>query len=127
MFRRLLSFSRILLKLPDSPPLVKVNLNETDLEERFIRGSGNGGQKINKNMSCVQLKHLPTGLMVETQRFRELVNNRKEARKLLILKLDLLLNGPNSKIMIKEQKIKKSKAKQKKRSQKKYGDGEDKT
>ncbi len=77
-------------------------------------------------MSCVQLKHLPSGILVESQRFRELVNNRKEARKLLILKLDLAINGQDSKLVKKENKIKRSKARQKHRSQKKYS-GEDQT
>lgn len=36
-------------------------LLETDLEEQFVRGSGPGGQKINKTASCVVIKHIPTG------------------------------------------------------------------
>ena len=42
------------------PPLI-----ESELEERFIRGSGPGGQKINKTSNCVMLKHLPTGIVVK--------------------------------------------------------------
>lgn len=34
---------------------------EEDLEERFVRGSGPGGQKTNKTANCVVLKHMPTG------------------------------------------------------------------
>lgn len=53
---------------------------EEDLEERFVLGSGAGGQKINKTSSCVYLKHLPTGVEVNCQdtRFRE--RNRELAR-----------------------------------------------
>ena len=47
------------------PAAVPVELDPNDIEESFIRGSGNGGQKINKTASCVQLKHLPTGIMVK--------------------------------------------------------------
>lgn len=36
-------------------------LKEQDLEEQFVKGSGPGGQKINKTSSCVVLKHLPSG------------------------------------------------------------------
>lgn len=36
-------------------------LNETDLEEQFVNGSGPGGQKLNKTHNCVVLKHKPTG------------------------------------------------------------------
>ena len=46
----------------DSPWLT---LNEEDLEEKFIRGSGPGGQKINKTSSCVELKHIKTGIIVK--------------------------------------------------------------
>lgn len=53
---------------------------EKDLEERFVLGSGAGGQKINKTSSCVYLKHLPSGVEVNCQetRFRE--RNREIAR-----------------------------------------------
>ena len=36
-------------------------LNERDLKEEFIHGSGPGGQNVNKLSNCVQLTHLPTG------------------------------------------------------------------
>ncbi|KAI8829907.1 RF-1 domain-containing protein [Chytriomyces cf. hyalinus JEL632] len=74
-----------------------ITLDETQLEENFIKGSGKGGQKVNKAVSCVQLKHVPTGIVIKTQRFRDLASNRKEARKLLSLDLDDLYNGPLSK------------------------------
>ena len=34
---------------------------DSEIEESFLKGSGPGGQKINKTSSAVQLKHLPTG------------------------------------------------------------------
>lgn len=106
---------------------IPIVLLDKDLEESFVKGSGPGGQKINKNKSCVQLKHIPTGIMVETQRFRELVNNRKEARKLLTLKLDRHFNGRDSKLEIKYEKIKKQLAKKKQRAKAKYGKKDDET
>ena len=45
--------------------VVKVVLNEADLDEMFVKGSGNGGQKVNKTSNCVILKHRPTGLWVK--------------------------------------------------------------
>lgn len=36
-------------------------LIEEDLEEAFVRGSGPGGQSVNKTANCVVLKHKPTG------------------------------------------------------------------
>ena len=40
-------------------------LCESDLEEKFVRGFGKGGQKVNKTSNCVELKHLPTGISVK--------------------------------------------------------------
>jgi hypothetical protein len=37
----------------------KLRITEEDLEESFIRGSGAGGQKINKTSSTVVLRHIP--------------------------------------------------------------------
>jgi protein subunit release factor A len=59
-----------------------------DLEETFVRGRGNGGQKINKTSSTVRLRHLPTGLEVICQEQRSLSQNRYQARVLLCDKLE---------------------------------------
>lgn len=40
-------------------------LNEDELEEQFVRGSGPGGQATNKTSNCVVLKHIPTGIVVK--------------------------------------------------------------
>jgi peptide chain release factor len=50
-----------------------------DVEERFVRGSGPGGQKINKTSSTVCLKHRPTGVDVRCQRERSQAVNRETA------------------------------------------------
>lgn len=36
-------------------------MHEKDLQEMHVRGSGPGGQKINKTSNCVVLKHIPSG------------------------------------------------------------------
>lgn len=40
-------------------------LNEDDLEEQFVRGSGPGGQATNKTSNCVVLRHIPSGIVVK--------------------------------------------------------------
>lgn len=45
----------------------QVVLLESDLEERFVKGFGKGGQKVNKTSNCVELKHLPTGITVKVK------------------------------------------------------------
>lgn len=93
-------------------------LSEDDLTETFVRGSGPGGQKINKTSNRVILVHEPTKLRVECQDTRSLQNNRKIARKRLIEKLDEYLNGKQSKVSVKQKKAanKKQKAKAKSRA-----------
>lgn len=50
-----------------------------DVEERFVRGSGPGGQKINKTSSTVVVRHRPTGIEVRVQRERSQAANRELA------------------------------------------------
>lgn len=49
-----------------------VILKESDFQEKFIKGSGPGGQKINKTSNCVELKHDATGIIVKAYTFRAL-------------------------------------------------------
>lgn len=50
-----------------------------DVDERFVRGSGPGGQKINKTSSTVCLRHRPSGTEVRVQRERSQAANREIA------------------------------------------------
>lgn len=87
------SFSSITKKVDYSkvPKLV-----EADLEESFVRGSGPGGQATNTTNNCVILRHKPTNIVVKCHATRTLQDNRDEARKTLIKKLDELFNKENS-------------------------------
>lgn len=60
--------------------MTKLGIRDEDLEEQFIRGTGAGGQKINKTSSTVQLRHIPTGTEVRCQRERQQSANRYWAR-----------------------------------------------
>ncbi|MBP83630.1 MAG: peptide chain release factor-like protein [Verrucomicrobiales bacterium] len=55
-------------------------IRDEDLQERFVLGSGSGGQKINKTSSRVYLKHLPSGLEITCQESRSREKNREVAR-----------------------------------------------
>lgn len=91
-------------------------LDEDDLEETFVRGSGPGGQKINKTSNRVVLVHKPTQLRVECQDTRSLPQNRKIARKRMRLKLDEYLNGSQSRENLKALQAAATKSKAKVRS-----------
>ncbi len=63
--------------------MARMGINEQDLEEKFVRSSGPGGQKTNKSSTCVYLKHAPTSIEVKSQRTRSRALNRYYARKRL--------------------------------------------
>lgn len=67
--------------------LAALGVSAADVEERFVRGAGPGGQKINKTSSTVWLRHAPTGLEVRCQRERSQVANREIAWRELCDKL----------------------------------------
>ena len=68
--------------------LAQLGVVDEDLDERFIRGGGPGGQKINKTASCVYLKHRPSGIEVQCQQERSRLRNRVVAREWLCQRLE---------------------------------------
>ncbi|MEY3773521.1 MAG: hypothetical protein RLZZ129_301 [Verrucomicrobiota bacterium] len=68
--------------------LAALGLRAEDVEERFIRGAGPGGQKINKTSSTVVLRHRPSGTEVRCQAERSQAANREAAWVLLCEKLE---------------------------------------
>ncbi|SPO31260.1 uncharacterized protein UTRI_05931_B [Ustilago trichophora] len=101
-------------------------LDERDLAEKFIRGSGPGGQAINKLSTNVQLTHIPTGTKVTCQETRSRDRNRELARRRMSLTLEKLVRGERGGSRIdrqieKERKRKMNKKKKQKRRQKEKG------
>jgi peptide chain release factor len=68
--------------------MAKLGIRKEDLQEDFVRGSGPGGQKINKTSSTVVLRHLPSGFEVRCQEERSLAMNRVTARLELCAKIE---------------------------------------
>ena len=91
----------------------KLQVAEGDLEEHFIRGSGKGGQKINKTSSCVQLNHAPSGIEIRCQKTRSQADNRYWARKELCERIEEQVLGEKSK---KQQAIEKIRRQKRRRS-----------
>lgn len=102
------------------PPRPKWLIKEEEIQEEFLKGGrGPGGQKINKSNSKVQLKHLPTGLIVTCQYSRSQGQNRKRAREILAEKIDYLQNGEQSRVaVVNDRKVKTKQSKQKKANRK---------
>mmetsp|Transcript_19074 Transcript_19074/g.32222 ORF Transcript_19074/g.32222 Transcript_19074/m.32222 type:complete len:225 (+) Transcript_19074:44-718(+) len=95
-------------------------LREEDLQEKFTRSQGNGGQKVNKSSSRVELLHIPTGIKCHCQDARDLSTNRKWARKLMMEKLDVYYNGKDSKLLKKQELAKKRKRNATRKAKRKY-------
>ena len=81
-----------------------------DIEEKFIRSRGKGGQNVNKVATCVQLKHIPTGVSVKCDKYRTQAKNREEAYRLLEEKIE-----QKEKSLIRKQIAEKEKSRRQKR------------
>lgn len=97
----------------------ELNIFPHDIEEHFTRGGGHGGQKVNKTSSVVQLKHLPTGILVRSHKHREQHLNRFSAYKLLIQKIEDLKKGKESERAKKIFKLRKQKMRRSKKAKEK--------
>ncbi|KAI9813766.1 MAG: hypothetical protein M1827_003556 [Pycnora praestabilis] len=128
------------------PP--RPTIKEHDIEEAFLKGSGPGGQKIvpnppsnppffhhqfpyqnptntsripqNKTSSAVQLKHIPTGIVIKSQETRSRTQNRKIARRVLAEKLEVMEKGKESRVMVKGEVARKKKSSKSKKANRKY-------
>ena len=96
--------------------MAALGLREADLEEKYVRSSGPGGQNVNKTASCVYLKHVRSGLAVKMQRERSQGLNRYYARKRLCELVEQERMGSKSPAALKAEKIRKQKQHRKRRS-----------
>lgn len=117
-----MEFSVVLPQLIAQKAL-KLKLKPDEFEEKFVRGSGAGGQKINKTSSCVWLKHLPSGMEVKVQKHRVREVNRLAAYKLLILKIEEEKEGRKSQLAQEEFKLRKQKKRRSRRAKNKMIEG----
>lgn len=85
-----------------------VELNEFDIEEKFVRGSGRGGTKVATTSNCVQLRHV-SGVQVRCHETRSLEQNRIIARKRLREKLEELQDPDRSRRSITAARIRRRK------------------
>lgn len=102
----------------------RLGILEKDLEERFVRASGRGGQKLNKTSSCVWLTHKPTGILVKCEESRSQALNRFLARRRLADKLELERGERQDEEEKAREKIRRNKARSKRRMRKKLAASE---
>lgn len=100
----------------------KLHIHESDLLEKFILGSGKGGQKLHKTASTVYLKHLPSGIEIKCQDSRSREENRYFARMRLCEKLHTIVSDEKTKEQQKLEKLKRQKKRRSRRSKQKMLD-----
>lgn len=104
----------------------ELHITEADLTEKFIVGSGKGGQKLHKTASTVYLKHLPTAIEIKCQDTRSREDNRYLARRRLCEKVHALVSDEKTKQQQRIEKIKRQKKKRSRRSKQKMLDAKSK-
>ena len=95
--------------------MARLKIVEADLDEKFIRGGGPGGQKTNKTSSTVCLRHRPTGIEVKCARERSQSLNRFIARRELCEKVAEKIHGEKTKKQQAREKIRRQKRRRSRR------------
>jgi protein subunit release factor B len=100
-----------------------LGIDKADIEEKFVKGSGRGGQKVNKTSVAVFLRHLPTGITVKCGSERSQHLNRFFALRRLIDRIEARMTGMEDRTAVdpKIQRRIKQKQKRQKRSRQKHG------
>jgi protein subunit release factor B len=94
----------------------RLGVREADLEERFIRSRGRGGQNVNKVATCVVLRHRPTGVAVRCERERSQALNRFLARRALLDALEARVRGAAAEAQQARERIRRQKRRRWRRS-----------
>jgi protein subunit release factor B len=94
-----------------------LGIQEEDIEEKFTLASGKGGQKINKSSSQVQLRHIPTGILIKCSQSRSQGENRLIARRMLVEKIEEIEQGKKSRAAREVDRIRKQKKRRSRKTQ----------
>lgn len=107
--------------------LADLGIQKKDLEEKFIKASGRGGQKVNKSSSAVFIRHHKTGLSVKMGRHRSLHLNRFLALRALAEKIEALQSGTDTARQEYIKKIRRQKLRRKQKTRKKLASSQNVT
>ena len=94
----------------------ELGIDDDDLTEKFVLGSGSGGQKVNKTSSCVYLKHSASGTEVKCQRTRSRELYRFLARRELCDRIEEQIRGEASRKQQEYERIRRQKRRRSRRA-----------
>lgn len=100
----------------------QLGIDDKDIIEKFIIGSGRGGQKLHKTASMVYLKHTLSGIEIKCQYSRSREDNRYYARQRLCEKLHRTISDEKTKEQQRIEKIKRQKKRRSRRAKQKMLD-----
>ena len=100
----------------------QLHIDEQDIVEKFITGSGSGGQKLHKTSSSVYLKHIHSGIEIKCQESRRREDNRYFARMRLCEKLHATISDEKTKEQQRVEKLKRQKKRRSRRSKQRMMD-----
>jgi len=90
--------------------LKRLNINPELIEENFARGSGKGGQKINKTSNCVRMRYAPLDVAVRVQRERKRTINRFLALRELVDQIEMKISPGTSERLKEIERLRRRKA-----------------
>ena len=96
--------------------MARLDVREVDLDERFVRSGGHGGQNVNKVATCVVLRHPPSGITVKCQEARTQGMNRFLARRLLCERIEERRAGTASRAQQEAERIRRQKRRRSRRA-----------
>ena len=99
----------------------RLGINPSTIQEKFVRGGGKGGQKINKTANCVQLRF--GGEVVRCQRDRKRGVNRYLALRELVDRIEMKTSPATSRRLAEGQKKAASKARAGRRARARHRPG----
>lgn len=104
--------------------IAALRIDPRAIEERFVRGGGPGGQKINKTSNCVVLRYEPLELTVRCQRERRRAVNRFLALRELVDQIEMKTSPATSERLRQIERKRASKARSGRRARARHGEAE---
>ncbi|MBI4051198.1 MAG: peptide chain release factor-like protein [Elusimicrobia bacterium] len=98
----------------------RLKINPALIQEKFVRGGGPGGQKINKTANRVQLYYPPLDMMVRAQKDRRRTVNRFLALRELVDRIEMRISPETSERLKEVERLRRRKDRHSRKARLKY-------